>query len=145
MQSRRTLARRAPAALALAAALCAAPRLAAQAPAAADSVLGPHRLTTVVVTASAHESFAHKVWRKIGERAELTALDRDNRQLERQLRAHDRRIAFLEGYLARIKAPRDSINRQIAMLDSATAAIGARRRLLEARVRALELAGGGTE
>lgn len=121
---------------ALAVTLMSAPAtLGAQAPAARDTL--PHRLAPVVTTAS-REGVLARIWRGIGARAELGALQRENRALERQLRSYDRTMARLEAHLARIRARPDSLRRDIALLDSATAATRAERARLEQRVRALE-------
>jgi hypothetical protein len=138
------------AALALCAVAAAPSALAAQsaaAPAAdpaarADSIHRPHVLDAVVVTAAERDGLLTRVWRGIGARAELAALERGNRALEYQIRAYDHRIARLERRVAELRAPRDAMLRQIAMTDSATAAVRGERERLEARVRALEATGG---
>jgi hypothetical protein len=128
-------------------ALAAAPRLAAQAlptqppPAspvatAKDTV---HRLGTVEVRAEKDNAGAlARLWRNVGYRAEVTALTRENRALERQLRRYDLQIARLEAYRDSLIASRALREHRIAMLDSATAATRATRLRLEAQVQMLE-------
>ena len=125
------------------AALCAAPSLAAQSPATQPATQAPadsaHRLRPVEVTAGKDESGAlGRLWRNLGYRAEVTALERENRALERQLRRYDLQIARLEAYRDSLLASRALREHRIATLDSAAAATRATRLRLEAQVRMLE-------
>jgi hypothetical protein len=122
-----------PAALRAQSAEPAAPR-----PSRADSA--GHRLAPVIITAP-DEGVLARLWRGVGARAELGAMSRENRALLRTVHAYDRRIAMLERRLAAARAPRDSIRRDIARLDSATATTRATRVRLEERLRALERGG----
>ena len=129
------------AAAAALAVLGAAPSLHAQAPAThpptpADST---HRLGAVEVRAPKDEAGAlARLWRNLGYRAEFTALTRENRSLERQLRRYDRQIARLEAYRDSLLAARALREHRIAMLDSAAAATRAERLRLEEQVRMRE-------
>ncbi|MDQ3698345.1 MAG: hypothetical protein M3373_10015 [Gemmatimonadota bacterium] len=97
----------------------------------------PHHLRPIDVTAPTRDNLLSRVWRTVGLRAELGALERENRALERDLARYDRRVAELEERLASAKAMAALKAYRIAQLDSATAATRAERERLEARVRAL--------
>lgn len=127
-------------------ALCAlAPSLAAQSAApqtgapAAVADTGARRLGTVeVISDRERGSAVARLWRNLGYRSEITALTRENRSLERQLRRYDLQIARLEAYRDSLLASRELREHRIAMLDSAAAATHAQRLRLEAQVRLLE-------
>jgi len=91
--------------------------------------LRPQVLRTVTITAEPAKA----------TRAGVIALGLENRRLERELAAYDRKVEKLENRLAYLKGPvTDSLNRQISGLDAATAETRNRRLALEARLSALE-------
>lgn len=130
-----------PAALVLAVAL---PRRAGAQTVPSDSIAleekPAYRLTPFVVTAEApRESF----FDRFGRRHRITALQRENRSLALTLRRQEREIQRLEGRLHHLKTVvTDSLLRQIAAIDSATAATRRERDRLERHVRSIELSSG---
>ncbi len=131
-------------AAAAALALCAAaPSLAAQsASGSADSAAvdsTAHRLAPVEVRADKEQRSAlGRLWRNLGARAEITALERENRMIARRLQEYDRQIVRLEHYRDSLRATVELREHRVAMLDSAAAATRAQRIRLEERVRMLE-------
>lgn len=106
----------------------------------ADSASGvdslrPRTLQAVVVTAEKPRA----------TRQGVLALMEENRRLAGVLREQDRKIDRLEARLNYLRTTAtDSVNRQIASLDTQTAETRARREALEARLAALEQARGAT-
>lgn len=95
----------------------------------------PHRLAPVIISAPTRSD---GVVARLGARHRITALERENRSLSLLLARQDREIVRLEARLHHLKTVKtDSLQRRIALLDSATAATRAERLRLEARLKAL--------
>lgn len=96
-----------------------------------------HRLPAVV-SRSSNESIFGRIWNMQERRYEVIRLMHENRMLAEELRRHDKHIAKLEIRLDSLRAIEQEKQRQIATIDSLTAATRAQRLELEARVRAME-------
>src|SRR5688500_9192617 len=96
-----------------------------------------HRRPAVVSRAS-NESIFSRIWNMQERRYEVIRLMHENRMLAEELRRHDKHIAKLEVRLDSLRAVELEKQRQIATIDSLTAATRAQRLELEARVRAME-------
>ena len=104
------------------------------APPALPALPAPQRLAPVVIVAPAPPRDG--VARRLGARHRITALQRENRALSLMLSRQNFEIARLEARLHHLKTvTTDSLQRQIAALDSATAATRALREQMEARLR----------
>ena len=108
---------------------------------ATDSVAHAHQLAAVVIVAEADpaDSRYRGIRGGIRARNDIRAMERQNRALARQVARYDQQIVRLEGHLEYLKTVvTDSITRETAKLDSATATIRARRLELEARLKEFE-------
>jgi predicted RNase H-like nuclease (RuvC/YqgF family) len=116
------------------------PPIQAAVQAAVDSVR-PHQLATVVVMAEADpaDERYRGIRGRIRAREDIRAMERQNRSLAIQVKRYDHQIAKLEGHLHHLKTVvTDSLKRETAEIDSATASIRARRLELEARLKEME-------
>ena len=99
----------------------------------------PNVLSTVTVTAQApSNNILHRFWQMNEDRAQLIAMQQENRRLAWQLRGYDRQIVGLESQLIVVKAEHDRKVAGISAIEDETTQTRRRRAELEDRLRKLE-------
>lgn len=99
----------------------------------------PNVLSTVTVTAEApSNNFVHRVWHMNEDRAQVVAMQQENRRLAAQLHRYDNKIVTLETRLVEVKAEHDRKVAGITAIEDEAADTRRRRAELEDRLRKAE-------
>lgn len=99
----------------------------------------PNVLSTVTVTAEApSNNIVHRAWHMNEDRAQVVAMQQENRRLASQLHGFDEKIVTLETRLVVVKAEHDRKVAGITTVEDETADTRRRRAELEERLRKAE-------